>query len=265
MPSHPADDNADDNADTNTGLGLAINLKGSAVLSVRGRDVILGDQDAMLGSRIAVERMVAANPKQFRILRIPGAATLQLLAGEGDAIAGPIPRGSSPLQLLVRYLDAIRDKELPAMPELQSAVIAHIRDLVDLVIGQTRDASGFVKNHSMRRARLRAIKIDILANIKDGKLSLNAVAARQGITASYIRKLFQSEGTSFTAFVLDQRLLEAQRMLTNPRFADLSISQVALNIGFHDQSYFNRTFRRRFGQTPSKTRLAALRKHGSNE
>ncbi len=95
-----------------------------------------------------------------------------------------------------------------------------------------------------------------MANLGRRDLSADVVATSQGISASYIRKLFASEGTSFNGLVLEQRLLRAHRMLSTPRFADYAISAIAIEVGFNDVSYFNRTFRRRFGKTPSDVRSA---------
>jgi len=69
--------------------------------------------------------------------------------------------------------------------------------------------------------------------------------------------LFESEGTTFTEYVLAQRLAHAHRMLTDPRRAVDKISTIASDAGFNDLSYFNRTFRRRFGATPSDVRMGA--------
>ena len=46
-------------------------------------------------------------------------------------------------------------------------------------------------------------------------------------------------------------------MLTDRRLAERSIISVALDAGFQDLSYFNRTFRRRYGATPSDVRAGA--------
>jgi AraC-like DNA-binding protein len=54
--------------------------------------------------------------------------------------------------------------------------------------------------------------------------------------------------------VLEQRLYRAHRTIADPRRADRMISAIAFAAGFGDLSYFNRTFRRRFGMTPSDVR-----------
>jgi AraC-like DNA-binding protein len=59
---------------------------------------------------------------------------------------------------------------------------------------------------------------------------------------------------TFTEFVLEQRLLSARRLLSSPNGHQGKIGTVAYNVGFNDLSYFNRTFRRRFGVTPSEWR-----------
>jgi AraC-like DNA-binding protein len=46
-------------------------------------------------------------------------------------------------------------------------------------------------------------------------------------------------------------------MLTDPRWADRSVASIAFDAGFGDLSYFNRSFKRCYGATPSEVREAA--------
>src|SRR5205807_9113711 len=87
--------------------------------------------------------------------------------------------------------------------------------------------------------------------------SVNEVAAQCGLTPRNLQRLFESEATTFTDFMLCQRLMQAYRTLSDPHRAERSITSVAFEIGFNDLSYFNRTFRRRFGCTPSEVRATA--------
>src|SRR5438477_31402 len=77
------------------------------------------------------------------------------------------------------------------------------------------------------------------------------------ISPRYVRKLFEQDGTSFTHFLLSERLTRVSRLLRDPRHAHLTIAQVAHVSGFNDISYFNRVFRRHFGATPSDFREGA--------
>jgi AraC-like DNA-binding protein len=57
--------------------------------------------------------------------------------------------------------------------------------------------------------------------------------------------------------VLTRRLVRARRMLTDGRWAEINIASLAYDAGFGDLSYFNRTFKRCYGATPSEVREAA--------
>ena len=67
------------------------------------------------------------------------------------------------------------------------------------------------------------------------------------------------KGTTFTDFVLKQRLARAHRMLTDPRYAGQKIAALADEVGFDERSDFVRRFRRQYGMAPSEVREAALR------
>jgi AraC-like DNA-binding protein len=108
---------------------------------------------------------------------------------------------------------------------------------------------------AVRAARLNEIKSHIVDSLRQHGLSIHAVAGRHGISVSYVRQLFAAEGTTFTEFVLQQRLAAADAMLRDPHFADRSITAIAFEAGFGDVAYFNRIFRRRLGKKPSDARI----------
>jgi AraC-like DNA-binding protein len=114
-----------------------------------------------------------------------------------------------------------------------------------------------------RGSRMGAIKAYILAEIDNPALSLADVAAHQGISSSYVRKIFAGEGTRFTAYVLSTRLEKVLQALADPESRDSSISAIALRCGFNDISYFNRVFRRRYGCTPSDLRYGRREPDGA--
>ncbi|MGH8717980.1 MAG: helix-turn-helix domain-containing protein [Burkholderiales bacterium] len=136
-------------------------------------------------------------------------------------------------------------------------------DLIALALGARRDGAAIANGR--RAARLRAIKADILENLGSVELTVTAVALRQRVTPRYIHMLFETEGVTFSEFVLGERLMSTHRMLCDPRFAGLSVSAIAFGAGFGDLSYFNRTFRRRFRATPSELRNSLRDSESSGE
>jgi AraC-like DNA-binding protein len=118
------------------------------------------------------------------------------------------------------------------------------------------------RGRGVRAARLHAMKADVAAHLGRGDLSVEVIAARQHVTPRYVQMLFEETGTTFTQFVLGQRLARAERMLSDPRLAARSIAAIAVEAGFRDMSYFNRTFRRHYGDTPSAVRARMLGTQG---
>ena len=62
-------------------------------------------------------------------------------------------------------------------------------------------------------------------------------------------------GASCTTRLLELRRRKAADLLAHP--GERRISDIAFGCGFNDLSYFNRCFRRRFGQTPMAARGVA--------
>ncbi|MBA7481666.1 hypothetical protein ES707_17140 [subsurface metagenome] len=163
------------------------------------------------------------------------------------------------LRLLLAYVRILDVEDAIETPESRYLVTTHIHDLVALSYGATRDAGAVIAERGKRAARLSAVKADILDNLASPRLSVATVAARHGVTPRYVHILFEAEGVTFSEFVLGHRLLRAHRMLNDPRFVGVPLSSIALQVGFGDLSYFNRTFRRRFGASPTQARAASAR------
>jgi AraC-like DNA-binding protein len=134
----------------------------------------------------------------------------------------------------------------------------HMRDLVVLTLGATRDAAHEATARGARAARLHAIKADIEANLHQPRLSTATVAARHGLGERALQRLFETEGTSCTAFILERRLARAHRMLTDPRLSEQQIKTIAFDAGFAYLSQFTSAFRSRFGASASEVRAQAM-------
>ena len=167
-----------------------------------------------------------------------------LVPGLEDAFMRPVPRDTEAIQLLTRYVRIFDDQRSLATPELRSLVVNHVYDLVALALGATRDAVATANGRGVRAARLRAIKAEILNSLNRHELSIAGLAARHRVTPRHVQMLFESDGTTFSRFLLDQRLARAHRMLSNPLVAERTISTIAYETGFGDLSHFNRAFRR---------------------
>lgn len=245
-----------DSGDGDDDFSFHMNLSGVSLVAGQRGETTLHDGDAMLLSYSVSRTISRADLVDHRVIRLPRAALGPLVRNSDDAVLCRIPSGTGMLTLLRSYVDAVFNDPALAIPQMRQLIAAQLCDLVAVTLGATRDAMAIAEGRGVRAARLRAIKGDIEAHITSSDLSPGTVAKRQQISDSYIRKLFENEGTSFSDFVLGRRLERARRMLTNPALAGRSVASIAFDAGFGDLSYFNRTFKRCYGATPSEVRDA---------
>jgi AraC-like DNA-binding protein len=246
-------------ADGNDRLILVLNLAGPLALSWCGREMLFGQGDAHLMS--CVEITTYSRPASGRVVEIwlPRPALAALVTNVDGAVGRLVPRNTAALTLLASYVEALGDRWELSSPEIRHLFVAHIYDLVALIVSATRDAAAVPGARSVRAARLSAIKADITRHLVQGDVSVSAVAAHQHVTPRYVQMLFKAEGTTFTKFVLGLRLARVHRALTDLRLADRNISTIVFASGFGDLSYFNRAFRRLYGASPSQVRAAGRR------
>jgi AraC-like DNA-binding protein len=242
-------------SDPTEDVGLLMNGKGAHFIAQRGREIVLGDGDAALISLTDPLETMHRAPGDIFVLRFPRPELAPRLAAPQDCVMRRIPQGSEALRLLSHYVNITWQHDTWTQRDLQQVLVAHFYDLIATAVGATRDAAEQARGRGLRAARLHAIKQDIARNLAQADLSVAQLARRHGCTPRFIQRLLESEGTSFTEYLLAQRLARAHRMLTDPRRSDEKISMIALDVGFSDLSYFNRTFRRRYGDTPSGIRV----------
>ena len=228
-----------------------VNLTGRCVVAQGRKEIVMAAGEAVLFSCQDVDfEAVRPAPMTFLGLRMPYRALAPLVRKLDDALMRVVPADNPSLRLLIDYLRLRAPGDVDDAPELAHAVAGHLRDLLALAVGAESDCAAHAKG-SVGAARLSAIKADVVSRLSDGELTIAKIAARHAVTPRYIHKLFESEGTSFSEFLLRRRLAFAHRLLSDRRLMSRSIASVALDAGFSDLSYFNRTFRRLYGATPS--------------
>ena len=222
-----------------------------------GRTLNMGRGEAVILTGAEPASFGGPAQDSIKLLRVPARLLSPLVADLEGAYGRAIHANNPALRLLVTYLDLLEEAGTFAAPELRRQVVAHIHDLIALAIGATRDAAEIARNRGGRAARLRTIKEDIANCLDQPDLSVATIAARHRIKPRWVQRLFEGEETTFTEYVLAQRLVRAHRLLTDPRHASQKISTIALDAGFGDLSYFNRAFRRHYGVAPSGLRASA--------
>ncbi len=237
-------------------LGLIIARDADTALSHRGRDVPVAYGDAC--PVLADEPITIAARGHFNLL-FPRAPLVARVRGFMDVAATRIPRDSDALRLLVGYLGALPEKMALDSPKLQRTVVEHIYDLVALAISPDRPADENSLT-ATAAARLQLALGYIDKNFAYPGLSVAAVARDQNISPRYLQRLIETTGSTFSQQLNERRLQRACALLMDARHRQERISDLALRCGFSDISHFNRSFHRRFGDTPRHFR-AHKRQH----
>ena len=94
--------------------------------------------------------------------------------------------------------------------------------------------------------------VDYISENYRENITLAKLANLVSMSETGLSRLFRSvTGMSCIDYVIEFRLSRAMSML---RFSDRPVIEIAYDVGFNNISYFNRTFKKHFNQTPSQCR-----------
>lgn len=106
------------------------------------------------------------------------------------------------------------------------------------------------KNHAEQELTFTVLSY-IEEHYRGGELS--ALAQRLGCSLYWLSRIIrQTTGKTYTELVQEKRLMQAAYLLRN---TTLSITDISLDIGYNNFSYFYRIFKKRFGMTPRDYRI----------
>jgi AraC-like DNA-binding protein len=131
---------------------------------------------------------------------------------------------------------------------------------VDLLTSKNQELANKYKNRNLNLAeaevessndRLLKKAITLVeVNLSDSLFGVEKMASEMGMSrASLHRKLKGITGFAPSEFIRNIRLKRAANLLRND--AD-SVAQIGFAVGFEDQSYFSKSFKKQFGVTPSE-------------
>ena len=184
-----------------------------------------------------------AMPELLQVIRQPAVISLEDSTRYADALmplflaiereshthaGGQVAAGMSLLTAVMVQISRIKQSQQPAatpIPSRKAAQIERFRALVDARFKQ--------------------------------RTSVDAYASELGVTSGQLTRLCREVLGMSSLDVINARIVhEAQRDLV---YTSSSIKQLAATLGFEDEAYFGRFFRKHTGLTPKKFRTEALR------
>ncbi|AVX03157.1 hypothetical protein MXMO3_00613 [Maritalea myrionectae] len=122
--------------------------------------------------------------------------------------------------------------------------------IIQLASAATQQSVAPIEGLTQRTAQFLRIKHAIRLNCSKQDFDLTRCGAIVGLSTGYIQQIFSSHSMRFTALLLEERLLLAERNISDPALRHFPISGIAYRSGFSDLSHFGRVFKERFGVSP---------------
>ncbi len=187
----------------------------------------------------------------FSTTRFPRHLLLQIAPSAENQIALTLGHDRAMSAMIERYAALCSELAGELDPLGQRAAAQHLAELVGHFIGTGAEQKDLAGKRGISTARLNLLKADVLRNLDKRNLTIETVARTNGLSGRQAQRMFASAGTTFTEYVLEQRLLLARRLLLHEGARCRKVSDIAYTVGFNDLSYFHRAFKRRFGVTPA--------------
>lgn len=167
--------------------------------------------------------------------------------------ASSLAAGSALTTLTFDYLTSML-KMASSLNERAAMQASHIfRDLLGATVEQLVFTTGNASNAGTPKYKavaLLQVKDFVENHLHEQSLDVATVARAAHLSARYINKLFEDEGTSLGRYLWGRRLDRCAALLKDPRQRDKAISTLAYQSGFNDSSHFSRAFKARFGKSP---------------
>ncbi|MGU7783156.1 AraC family transcriptional regulator [Burkholderia sp. PU8-34] len=219
----------------------------------RGREnpVLPGDFSIVNGAEPYL--FATYRPNVVQTLRIPCRPLRQRLPGLDDWLARTCS-GTQPCTPLFLDFAASYVRHAHALsPDAQGRIEQHLLDLLVMALtGAGADGSESSVRGAHRQRALRYIE----EAFSHAALQPADVAQAIGVSERYLQKILSDKQETVTALIRKRRILEAKRLLASRRQNGLTVTQIALMVGFSDSAHFSRVFRRETGCPPVQYRDA---------
>jgi two-component system response regulator YesN len=151
--------------------------------------------------------------------------------------------------LHLRIKEESTGEEIAWVARIESFNLDELHGFLCRQIGLLFDALEETKNETLH---IQAIKEYIAQHYMDDTLSVSDISTFLNMSASYVCTVFKREtGVTINGYLTEYRLEKAKKYLDGTLF---SVSEISTKIGYKDNSYFGRIFRKQFGLTPNEYR-----------
>lgn len=227
---------------------LHFQLSGRSINRQGGKEAMLQVGDFAICDTTRPYMLGFAEPATFLVVRLPAAQLRRRFPTIDDAIGMRIPGASGQTTLFLSFLRSLQAQATQIEShENWNGVASVCSEFVAMCAGPMLALDPAVKEGRMERRVIQSAEI----NFMSPGFGVQQIAEETGLSPRNIQKMFAMRGTTPSAYILRLRINEAARKL---ELTDRSITEVAMDVGFNDLTYFTRSFRSIFGCAPREHR-----------
>lgn len=219
-----------------------------------GRSGFVAEGDYILVSTSEFYELSCPDSFVNYTVKLPGASLRQRIPDVDDHLCCRFPMNREMAQIAL----TLATKAAATLSKSQAtshaeAIGKRIEDMIAMVI-ECEDTTAVGQEKRARFLLRQRISQDIRDRVTEPDLTPRSIAERNGISLSYLHRIFNEHGTTVSGFVLDQRLNMAYEKLASPGGPMMTVAEVAYSVGFKSASHFCKAFASRYNLTPSDVR-----------
>jgi len=228
---------------------VSLILRGDATEEYRGRTRDLVAQSLLYTPAFETHSHRFLNPGRWLNIQFTDAWLKRLLAGQARLPDTPqLVRNHSSVAWATRVGVELHQTDAVSHIAIEGALVLLVAELFRIKESGER----------MRPRWLRAVDDAIEASTANPP-SVEALAAIAGVHPSHLLRAFRRfHGTTVSNYVRQRRIARAR---TEVATSNRSLSMIALDAGFSDQSHFTRVFKQVYGETPGQYARAVRGRH----
>ena len=189
------------------------------------------------------------------VVKIPGEMLRDRINKPEDFCATMLSCDRSGGAMFIDYIDSLVQQAETLTSNIECSFSSNLVDLLAIMLessGETMSQS----ESSCQSAHLQRIFRYINTQLSDPSLSPGQIANHCGISLRYIHQLFEQTDWTVSGWILERRLQECYKMLTDANNPMRTIAELAYRWGFSDPAHFSRSFKSRFSMTPGDARTS---------
>ena len=234
---------------------INFNLAGKATLTQDGRTAYLEPGDWVIYDNMRPYELHFLTDYQQLLLLVPRSQLVSKLPAVDLLLAKTLTSRKGTGKVLREFTHSTlrEDESLPA--GATGPMSQMILDM--LVLGLTEQLNAKHIPFSVETRLLQA-KQFIEAHLHEPDLSVEMIANALHFSKRHLHTLFQSNNSTVTRYIWQQRLQKCAHDLKDLRQVNRTISNIALSWGFTSTAHFSRLFRQNYGLSPREFRQQSV-------